>query len=111
MSPDFLSYMNEIKLSIKFYRDEKEASPYASVGVPLIKRAFPQLLSDAVVGVQPMSAPTGLAYALKQLYQDDEIQNTPTPKPAKKKAKPNHPFSLNPAKSKCKKNFSFKRNP
>lgn len=94
---------------------KKEASPYTGLKVPLIKRAFPKLLSEVVVGVQPMSAPTGLAYALKQLYQDDEIQNTPaptpTPKPAKKKAKPNHPFSLNPAKSKCKKNFSYKRNP
>lgn len=103
--------MNEIKLSIKFYRDEKEASPYTGLKVPLIKRAFPKLLSEVVVGVQPMSAPTGLAYALKQVYQDDEIQNTPAPTPAKKKVKPNHPFSLNPAKSKCKKNFSYKRNP
>lgn len=104
--------MNEIKLSIKFYREpEKETHTFTKVGVPLIKRPFPKLLSEVVVGVQPMSAPTGLAYALKQVYQDDEIQNTPAPKPAKKKVKPNHPFSLNPAKSKCKKNFSYKRNP
>ena len=104
--------MNEIKLSIKFYREpEKETHTFTKVGVPLIRRAFPKLLSDAVVSVQPMSAPTGLAYALKHVFQDDEIQNTPAPKPAKKKVKPNHPFSLNPAKSKCKKNFSYKRNP
>ncbi len=107
--------MNEIRLSIKFYRDETEVSPYTGVDLPLIRRAFPQLLSATMVGVQPMSSPTGLAYALRPLYQDDEIQNTPAPapipKPAKKKVKPNHPFSLNPAKSKCRKNFSYKRNP
>jgi hypothetical protein len=35
---------------------------------PLVARIFPELISNDLVGVQPMMAPAGLAYALRYRY-------------------------------------------
>lgn len=36
--------------------------------MPLLRRAFPQLLAHNLVGVQPMSGPVGLAFAMRYKY-------------------------------------------
>lgn len=41
-----------------------------------IRRVFPQLLSNVTVPVQPIQQPTGIAYALRYVYQN----NNPIPK-------------------------------
>jgi len=37
--------------------------------IPMIRRTFPELITNEIVGVQPMSGPVGLAFALRYAYQ------------------------------------------
>jgi hypothetical protein len=36
--------------------------------IPMIRRTFPELITNEIVGVQPMSGPVGLAFALRYYY-------------------------------------------
>ena len=36
--------------------------------IPMIRRTFPELISNEIVGVQPMAGPVGLAFALRYRY-------------------------------------------
>lgn len=36
--------------------------------IPMIRRTFPELISNEIVGVQPMNGPVGLAFALRYKY-------------------------------------------
>ena len=38
--------------------------------IPMIRRTFPELITNEIVGVQPMSGPVGLAFALRYAYND-----------------------------------------
>lgn len=41
---------------------------YTPILVPAVRRVFPNLLANEIVGVQAMQAPTGYAYALRYAY-------------------------------------------
>jgi len=41
--------------------------------IPMIRRTFPELITNDIVGVQPMSGPVGLAFALRYAYQSQEL--------------------------------------
>ena len=41
--------------------------------IPMIRRTFPELITNEIVGVQPMSGPVGLAFALRYKYSADGI--------------------------------------
>jgi hypothetical protein len=41
--------------------------------IPMIRRTFPELISNEIVGVQPMGGPVGLAFALRYAYQGDVL--------------------------------------
>jgi hypothetical protein len=41
--------------------------------IPMIRRTFPELISNEIVGVQPMSGPVGLAFALRYAYQSETL--------------------------------------
>ena len=43
--------------------------------IPMIRRTFPELISNEIVGVQPMSGPVGLAFALRYRYETDALGN------------------------------------
>jgi len=43
--------------------------------IPMIRRTFPELISNEIVGVQPMSGPVGLAFALRYTYNSDSLGN------------------------------------
>jgi len=43
--------------------------------IPMIRRTFPELISNEIVGVQPMSGPVGLAFALRYTYQSQNLGN------------------------------------
>ena len=43
---------------------------YDKVLINLVRRAMPQLIAFDVCGVQPMTSPTGLVFALKARYED-----------------------------------------
>lgn len=41
--------------------------------IPMIRRTFPELITNEIVGVQPMSGPVGLAFALRYKYSDQSL--------------------------------------
>jgi len=43
--------------------------------IPMIRRTFPELISNEIVGVQPMSGPVGLAFALRYRYNSTGLGN------------------------------------
>lgn len=43
--------------------------------IPMIRRTFPELISNEIVGVQPMSGPVGLAFALRYKYNTTGLGN------------------------------------
>ena len=48
--------------------------------IPMIRRTFPELITNEIVGVQPMSGPVGLAFALRYRYDNNSLgqPNGPT---------------------------------
>lgn len=44
--------------------------------IPMIRRTFPELISNEICGVQPMGGPVGLAFALRYAYQSDFLSDT-----------------------------------
>lgn len=47
---------------------------FRPVALALVRRTFPELFANKVVGVQAMSTPVGLAYALRTVYNDGNNQ-------------------------------------
>jgi hypothetical protein len=41
--------------------------------IPMVRRTFPELITNEIVGVQPMSGPVGLAFALRYKYQGEPM--------------------------------------
>ena len=41
--------------------------------IPMIRRTFPELITNEIVGVQPMAGPVGLAFALRYRYESDPL--------------------------------------
>lgn len=44
--------------------------------IPMIRRTYPELITNDIVGVQPMSGPVGLAFALRYKYQGTPLNQT-----------------------------------
>jgi len=44
--------------------------------IPMIRRTFPELITNEIVGVQPMSGPVGLAFALRYKYEGSALGAT-----------------------------------
>jgi hypothetical protein len=44
--------------------------------IPMIRRTFPELISNEICGVQPMGGPVGLAFALRYDYQSTFLNET-----------------------------------
>jgi len=45
--------------------------------IPMIRRTFPELITNEIVGVQPMSGPVGLAFALRYKYSNTNLLGEP----------------------------------
>jgi hypothetical protein len=41
--------------------------------IPMIRRTFPELITNEIVGVQPMTGPVGLAFAMRYKYEDNAL--------------------------------------
>jgi hypothetical protein len=41
--------------------------------IPMIRRTFPELITNEIVGVQPMAGPVGLAFALRYKYSGETL--------------------------------------
>jgi len=61
------------KFSNDFYATGDARLP--KVLIPMIRRTFPELITNEIVGVQPMSGPVGLAFALRFKYDADPLSN------------------------------------
>lgn len=44
--------------------------------IPMIRRTFPELITNEIVGVQPMGGPVGLAFALRYKYAAQQLGNS-----------------------------------
>lgn len=55
--------------------DATQADFY-KIAIPMVRRTFPELIAHEVVGVQPLTAPVGLAFALR--YKADQTYNGST---------------------------------
>jgi hypothetical protein len=49
------------------------AADFYKIAIPMVRRTFPELIAHEIVGVQPMNAPVGLAFALR--YKADQAYN------------------------------------
>lgn len=61
------------KFSNDFYATGDARLP--KVLIPMIRRTFPELITNELVGVQPMSGPVGLAFALRFKYESDALSD------------------------------------
>jgi hypothetical protein len=41
--------------------------------IPMIRRTFPELITNEIVGVQPMTGPVGLAFAMRYKYESSPL--------------------------------------
>ena len=48
---------------------------FTPILVPTVRRIFPSLVANQIVGVQPMQQPTGYAFALRYGYGGDDTRN------------------------------------
>ena len=62
------------KVSSDFYATGDARLP--KILIPMIRRTFPELITNEIVGVQPMSGPVGLAFALRYKYESDPLGGT-----------------------------------
>jgi hypothetical protein len=46
--------------------------------IPMIRRTFPELITNEIVGVQPMTGPVGLAFAMRYKYEATPLGNSTT---------------------------------
>jgi hypothetical protein len=46
-----------------------DIAQFTPILVPAVRRIFPNLLANEIVGVQPMNGPTGFAFALRYAYE------------------------------------------
>lgn len=57
--------------NVDFYATGDARLP--KVLIPMIRRTFPELITNEIVGVQPMSGPVGLAFALRYRYEGESL--------------------------------------
>ena len=64
-------YGNQVGGNSDFYATGDNRLP--KILIPMIRRTFPELITNEIVGVQPMSGPVGLAFALRYKYSADTL--------------------------------------
>lgn len=61
---------NEESYLIETGNVQADIAQYTPILVPAVRRIFPNLLANEIVGVQPLKQPTGYVYALRYMYSD-----------------------------------------
>lgn len=64
-------YGNKVPANEDFYARGDSRLP--NVIMPMIRRVFPELIANEIVGIQPMNAPVGMAFALRYKYEADNL--------------------------------------
>lgn len=77
----FLNESNYTDLSFNKAGGYSTNGEFHKIAVPMVRRTFPELIAHDLVGVQPMSGPVGLAFALRyvsgQTYTDMNNREKP----------------------------------
>jgi len=50
---------------------DQEIAQFRRISIPLVRRIYPRLIADNIVGVQPLTGPTGLVYYLRFQYSQN----------------------------------------
>jgi hypothetical protein len=69
---DWLDDLEDLKVH-KYSDDWSWCWNNKSIGLALVRRTFPALFANKVVGVQPMSAPVGLSYTMRMVYDNGNL--------------------------------------
>lgn len=56
-----------------------DIAQFTPILMPVVRRAYPALIANHLLGIQPMTMPTGYVYALVNRYTGDSDQNTVSP--------------------------------
>lgn len=66
-------------------RRRGEIGQFARISIPLIRRIYPQLIAQNLVGVQPLMGPTGLQYYMRYQHAQNSggVRRRPTFVPEK----------------------------
>lgn len=64
-------YGGQVGANTDFYASGDSRLP--KILIPMIRRTFPELITNEIVGVQPMSGPVGLAFALRYKYSNQSL--------------------------------------
>lgn len=59
--------------------DSADVAQFTPILLPLVRRVMPQLISNHLLGTQPLTMPTGYIYALINTYTGDNASNKLTP--------------------------------
>src|SRR3954468_11880905 len=52
--------------------DSGDIAQFKRISIPLVRRIYPQLISNKIVSVQPLLGPTGLVYYLRFRYSSNK---------------------------------------
>jgi hypothetical protein len=52
---------------------KKATGDFSKIMIPMIQRISPEFLTKEIVGVQPMSGPVGLAFAMNYVYTEKKL--------------------------------------
>ena len=52
----------------------KNEIKFDKIVIPAFKRVFPSLILHEIAGVQPMSGPTGLAFAYRNKFEEEKVK-------------------------------------
>lgn len=67
--------LTEIEKTINENTMTADVEQFTPIIPPLVRRVYPKLIANYVLGIQPMSMPTGFLYALVNQYTGDGVLN------------------------------------
>lgn len=113
------------KSGVERLSDVEFGTELSGYNIPRIRKVYQQMFSNVTVGVQPVSQPQGLYFALRYLYSNENIlpkmekNQTPEmeikpkvhhhhkPKVSKVQLRPNN-WNANPGKNESRQKYRFR---
>lgn len=62
-------------VDLREFNDALNQMKYDKIFIYMIRRNAPQLIANDIVGVQPMTNPTGMIYSMKTKYEGGNDEN------------------------------------
>lgn len=64
------SHQRRLSRRLSLRKLVKKYGSFAAINLPLIRKCFPSMIASQIVGVQPMTGPTGMISTLRVRYPD-----------------------------------------